>query len=327
MLDLYVSPSTVADSVHGTSNPQGALGCTDCHGENVFPHNGPSPESARAYRVRASQTCTNCHNELLADSAHLEQIAAGNLNAATCVDCHGAHQTPPIEEQQTLAAAVCSTCHTNTFDEWAQSPHSEMSSLGCAVCHLPHGQQLRIENTNQLCLNCHKVPQEIWVHNKHLGSEFKVTCANCHMSVNPDIQLAAADLESPDLGTELTEAPDTSNTDTTTDTVEMTPIDHTMIVNALSCSECHAKLDKAGIWAQLVDTDQSLVIERNSLRQQVVELEGRVSSDSESDKDKTSYVQLIQGLIVGVGVGVVVLLIVVSRLRSGKEVNTDNGDE
>jgi hypothetical protein len=297
VLDLYVSPVMIADSVHGATDEHAGLGCVDCHGETVFPHSGPSPESSRDYRIRASQVCSSCHNELLADSAHLEEIAAGNLAAATCVDCHGAHNVPATENQPTLVAEVCSTCHTDVYQEWDHSPHGDMSSLGCAVCHLPHGQQLRIEDTNTLCLNCHSVPGEIYVHNIHLESDYGVTCASCHMDYDPRVNLVS----------------DTGNT----------TVDHTMVVDTHACNQCHEELDRTGVWAELVGTDQQVVIERDSLRQQVATLESKESEDK-----KVNFVQLIQGLVFGLGIGIVILLILLPRLTRGNGNNEDsNGSE
>lgn len=302
VLDLYVSPVTIADSVHGTSNPDGALGCVDCHGEDIFPHSGPSPESARAYRIQASQLCSDCHNELLADSAHLEALAAGDLRAATCVDCHGAHSVPATEDQPTLVAEVCSNCHDNSFTEWRESPHADMGTLGCAVCHLPHGQQLRIEDTNTLCLNCHKVPEEIYIHARHLASEYPVSCASCHMAVHQTIQPVSTGPE---------------------------PTDHRMVVQTNSCNDCHEELDATGVWAQLRDTNEEVVIERDALRQQLSSLEEQLSARNENQSDSAvGYEQLIQGLIVGLGAAAIILLILIPRLtRNTSSTNVDNTDE
>jgi len=285
VLNLYVPPALIADSAHGTNSSQ-PLGCIDCHGEDIFPHSGQSPASARAYRIEASQLCSDCHHSLLPDSAHIEAIARGNLEAATCVDCHGAHEVPNTENQPTLVAAVCGDCHTESFEEWAQSPHANMGSLGCAVCHLPHGQQMRIADVNALCENCHQAPQDIYVHATHLESEFEVTCASCHMGLDPGVQLISDSHE---------------------------PTDHRMVVETRACNTCHEELETSGVWAELTGSDESLVIERDSLRQQVATLEQQLAQDGGSGGG-IDYIQLIQGLIVGLGLGTVVALILLPRL-------------
>ena len=53
VLNLYVPPALIADSAHGTNSSQ-PLGCIDCHGEDIFPHSGQSPASARAYRIEVA---------------------------------------------------------------------------------------------------------------------------------------------------------------------------------------------------------------------------------------------------------------------------------
>lgn len=285
VLNLYVPPALVADSAHG-ANSRNPLGCIDCHGEDIFPHNAPSPESARAYRIETSQLCGDCHNTLLADSAHLEAIARGNLEAATCVDCHGAHDVPRTEDQPTLVAAVCGDCHTESFTEWAESPHANMGSLGCAVCHLPHGQQMRISDITALCENCHQAPTDIYVHAKHLDSEYDVTCASCHMGLDPGVQLISESHE---------------------------PTDHRMVVQTRSCNVCHEELETSGVWAELVGSDESLTIERDSLRHQVATLEQDLAQSGGSGGG-VDYIQLIQGLIVGLGVGAIVALILIPKL-------------
>lgn len=286
VLNLYVPPALIADSAHGASSSQ-PLGCIDCHGEDIFPHSGPSPAGVRAYRIETSQLCSDCHNTLLADSAHLEAIARGNLEAATCVDCHGAHEVPNTENQPTLVAAVCGDCHTESFGEWAESPHANMGSLGCAVCHLPHGQQMRITDITALCENCHQAPEDIYVHAKHLESEYDVTCASCHMGLDPDIELISDSHE---------------------------PTDHRMVVETRACNTCHEELEQSGIWAELVGTDERLTIERDSLRQQIATLEQQLAGNEESGDGGVDYIQLIQGLIVGLGVGAVVALLLLPRL-------------
>jgi hypothetical protein len=251
--------------------------------------------------------CADCHNEVLADSAHIEAIAAGDLQAATCVDCHRAHDTPATEDHPALVSAVCGDCHTTSYAEWTESPHAGMESLGCAVCHLPHGQQLRIENTTALCMNCHNVPGDIYVHAKHLESEYDVSCASCHMAFDPDIQPMSGGEE---------------------------PTDHRMVVATESCNECHEELEENGTWAQLTDTNEEVVIERDALRQQVANLETQMSASSSSGGSESdeNYVRLIQGLIVGLGIGMILVLILVPRvMRSGNgntvDVTVEETDE
>lgn len=170
VLDLYVNPQTLADSVHGSSNPQGALGCVDCHGNNVFPHDAPPPANARIHTIENSLNCTSCHEshaEELAPSVHYTAIVAGNLRAATCVDCHGGHAVVPVVEETKLSITQnCATCHTATYAEYQESVHGEAllagdpNVPGCLDCHGVHGIQhpttaLFRNRSPQLCATCH----------------------------------------------------------------------------------------------------------------------------------------------------------------------------
>ncbi|MCL4875865.1 MAG: cytochrome c3 family protein [Anaerolineae bacterium] len=169
-LNLHVDPAVLADSVHGKNNPEGALGCVDCHGEQAFPHVGAAPADARLYTIEASEICTQCHTEQAAgqaDSVHAAGLARGNLRAATCVDCHGAHNVKPIADNPALAANVCGTCHTSVFDEYQASIHGEAllgrgdtNAPSCIDCHGVHGinnpttAQAR-NRSPELCATCH----------------------------------------------------------------------------------------------------------------------------------------------------------------------------
>lgn len=170
VFEIAVNPETIANSVHGTQNEAGALGCIDCHGENVFPHTQPLPASSRVYTIQQSVTiCTSCHEDQtseMVDGVHLNALAAGNLSAASCVDCHGAHDVqPPAESPQNVAQA-CGNCHQVVFTEYEHSVHGEALFEGdpnvpnCADCHGVHGIQnpttaLFRNRSPELCAGCH----------------------------------------------------------------------------------------------------------------------------------------------------------------------------
>jgi predicted CXXCH cytochrome family protein len=169
-LDLHVTADTLANSVHGTNNPQGALGCVDCHGANKFPHDDPLPATVRQYTLSANQICTTCHEEhitALIDSVHAEGLARGNERAATCVDCHGAHDVKPVKDHPEVAAQVCATCHISIFAEYRESIHGEAllarndtNAPTCITCHGVHGinQPTLAQARNrspELCAECH----------------------------------------------------------------------------------------------------------------------------------------------------------------------------
>lgn len=159
----------LANSVHGSSNEQGALGCVDCHGVDAFPHDDPLPETGRAYTVQKSLACVNCHTEQtenLADDVHYVALIDGNIRSATCVDCHGAHDVQTLDEPITRISETCGDCHTVTFDEYRNSVHGEALFEGdenaptCTDCHGVHGIEhpttaLFRNRSPELCATCH----------------------------------------------------------------------------------------------------------------------------------------------------------------------------
>ena len=84
-------------SVHGVGNEWQQLECNDCHENYNYPHPPLEAASAREYTIEKTELCARCHQtqqEGHMDGVHAEALAEGNLDAATCVDCHNAHYTP-----------------------------------------------------------------------------------------------------------------------------------------------------------------------------------------------------------------------------------------
>lgn len=301
ILNLFVDPATVANSVHGHSNPQGALGCVDCHGENAFPHNGPTPANSRRYTINAVQMCNTCHEQEASDlqnGLHEKAIEAGDLEAAVCTDCHGAHDIQPATNHPQLVAGVCGDCHKSTYEEWRNSPHVDIGPLGCAKCHSQHSQELRISDVNELCTNCHKAPGDIYIHEQHIGSTaYDVTCADCHMHRESNVEMVS---------------------------VEFQPTGHTMKLDARPCNSCHEQLEVSGQWPEIANTvNERIMSERDELQKRVAELETEITT-AETETG-TNSVQLTQGLIIGLGLGVTLALVLVPRFnRSKRKEESDN---
>ncbi len=147
----------------------GPLGCTACHGDMRFPHQEPLPANRRALTLDMTGVCATCHTEQAAgqaDSVHANALLAGNPHAATCVDCHGAHEITPPNEPRTRISEICGTCHTIAFGEYRQSVHGQALYAGdpnvptCIDCHGVHGinhpttAQFR-NRSPELCAECH----------------------------------------------------------------------------------------------------------------------------------------------------------------------------
>jgi predicted CXXCH cytochrome family protein len=99
---------------------------------------------------------------------HRKRIRAGNLEAAVCSDCHGAHDVTSPNEPRARISQTCSTCHPAIAAAWTRSVHGRAAASPssaedvptCTDCHRAHdiaepraGSWL--VRTPELCGNCH----------------------------------------------------------------------------------------------------------------------------------------------------------------------------
>lgn len=289
--NLFVNPATIAASVHGANSSEGTFGCVDCHGEDAFPHNLPSPSDDRAYTLYSVSICAQCHVDEVTElesGLHEQAILAGDHEAAVCTDCHGAHDVQPVVEEPELIAGVCGDCHTNTLVEWRASEHVDIGPLGCATCHSPHSQRLRAGNTpDELCINCHEEAPELFVHAQHLGSESPVTCVDCHMYTEPHLDTQLVGI-------------------TTLDA----PTGHSMELDSTPCNTCHEELVVSGEWSQLIANRDTVAQETAILEPTPDPLE---QAEEVTAASNDSLVQLIQGLVLGLGFGVTFATVIIAR--------------
>ena len=176
-IPLKVDTETILNSMHG-SNLTDSYGytpfqCTDCHSNKetyTFPHQNILPDDKRSFVTRRSAICEDCHaavSEKHGDSTHAAARAEGNLDAATCIDCHGAHDVHKAGEPREAISQTCGNCHTEINEEYEASVHGE-ALLGeqnpdvplCIDCHGVHDitdpttAQYRLDSP-QLCATCH----------------------------------------------------------------------------------------------------------------------------------------------------------------------------
>jgi predicted CXXCH cytochrome family protein len=170
VLSLTIDPSVLAQSVHGETNPEGALACADCHTDHRFPHQPQLSQSIREFQLERYVTCRNCHEEQYThqqDSVHNIALEQGRLEAATCVDCHGAHDIQPPDQPRQRISLTCGRCHGAIFDQYRQSVHgAALLEEGnpdvptCIDCHGVHNiadptTTLFRVRSPELCANCH----------------------------------------------------------------------------------------------------------------------------------------------------------------------------
>ena len=180
-------------SVHGRARIHGngdVPTCQSCHGSahTVLPATDPrSPVS----KQHLPDTCGACHSDprlaakyMFAEvrpvdawrqGVHGRAIAQGNLNAASCSDCHGTHDIlPPSDPHSKIwkqnVAATCGRCHAGVYQTYASSIHGQAVARGvlqaatCTDCHSEHkilapgnpGSPVYMANISQeACSRCH----------------------------------------------------------------------------------------------------------------------------------------------------------------------------
>ena len=169
-LNLTIDANALHDSVHGEGNSWQPLACTDCHEDVRFPHEPVTVESKREYNLEQYPLCGRCHEtnyDHTLDDVHGAAIAEGEVDAAVCTDCHGAHDTPIPNEPRERISYTCEQCHSTIFDEYATSVHGDalLSESNpdvptCINCHGVHNISdpttalFRIRSP-QLCAECH----------------------------------------------------------------------------------------------------------------------------------------------------------------------------
>jgi cytochrome b subunit of formate dehydrogenase len=152
-------------SVHGDALAKGVLfapNCTDCHGEHSI--TAITRDDSPVSRKREAQTCLECHLDdpevrsripvsagfiaSYTESIHGMALQAGNINAATCSDCHGDHEILDPNHPNSMihrrnVANTCGTCHTDAHEEYMQSSHGiglERGMRGVPTCTDCHGE-------------------------------------------------------------------------------------------------------------------------------------------------------------------------------------------
>jgi len=161
VISLYVSEEAVNTAAHRF------IDCTTCH--TAQPHEVNTPLT----KLSLAQKCGTCHQyqyKLHRESVHGQQLAQGNPDVATCVDCHSPtgnpHSVIRVLEYNAPAykkniAQTCAKCHGNeelmanygivekVYESYMRSFHGKAIQLGtyeitqldkatCTNCHGYH---------------------------------------------------------------------------------------------------------------------------------------------------------------------------------------------
>lgn len=167
---IQVDREAFLASVHG-SNDEGPNTCTSCHGDYTAAHNTELLTTPREWRLALNeQLCESCHViqvEQNADGMHAEIAAAGNPNAAICIDCHGYHDVTMPDVPRSRISQTCGDCHVAIYEEYGDSAHGEAllddsnpDAPTCEDCHGVHSIEDPTTNpfrlrSPELCAECH----------------------------------------------------------------------------------------------------------------------------------------------------------------------------
>lgn len=184
-----------AASAHGTSLRAGdaaAPNCFTCHGDPKIASKDPALTLER--KLAQTKLCESCHVEKpevashvlrgtkfvesFERSVHGAALQDGNADAATCVDCHGAHEMNRAIASGALMhkqrqPETCAKCHEEEANAFGESVHAAALRKGngdspaCTDCHGEH--DIRGHTDPLSPVHATNVAQEV--------------CATCHASL------------------------------------------------------------------------------------------------------------------------------------------------
>jgi formate dehydrogenase gamma subunit len=161
-------------SIHGQAQKRGdpdAPNCFSCHGpvHSILASDDPA---SLVSKQKQPDTCASCHSnpgflsrhniplahlvEFYKQSVHARAIAAGNLKAAVCSDCHSSHSILPARDAKSTinhwnVAATCGKCHSQIEKTYMASVHGQAMLAGVRdtpVCTDCHGEHLILSPNN-----------------------------------------------------------------------------------------------------------------------------------------------------------------------------------
>lgn len=168
--------------LHGTLKPEEAARCETCHMDHEGRDFNPNLNAIKKFD-HALLGFSLVRHIVNYDGAPLE-CKSCHLNtdlqfeAATCVDCHGKHDTVFMLGHQRAFGQDCRTCHDG-LDQTTGFDHAQTSfplegqhaALECAACHRP---EVAPQDAPTRCAGCHAEPAS------HLAVFSDQDCAGCH---------------------------------------------------------------------------------------------------------------------------------------------------
>ncbi|MBN8457150.1 MAG: cytochrome b/b6 domain-containing protein [Verrucomicrobia bacterium] len=194
---------TFGASVHGQAKSKGdtkAADCAACHGTHEVLRR--TDVGSKIHSANLVKTCGDCHQAAAAEvatSVHGKAMAKGEVDAATCLDCHAEHQISKLSGGKPSAhtSEACANCHASakinsrfglpgdrvqTFKESFHGLAAQGGSTvaaNCASCHgyhkiLPSKDPASTIHPSKLletCGKCHPGASEHFVEGKIHSTE------------------------------------------------------------------------------------------------------------------------------------------------------------
>ena len=171
LLYLTVDRQEYAHSIHGEKG----YACVQCH-TNIreYPHPKLEAQTRREVSIELYPACGRCHDDkyqAAQDSVHAKALEDGNIEAAVCTDCHGAHNVQDPTTPRTRIPQTCERCHSTIYDAYVQSVHgAALFGEGnpdvptCIDCHGVHDVEGPSNSpfrlfSPQICAKCHTDPE------------------------------------------------------------------------------------------------------------------------------------------------------------------------
>lgn len=182
-------------SAHAFKDAQGVRAVPDCLSCHREPIAGQHAQPGIAeLKLAQNKLCESCHVEKpelagkpamgakfvssFEQSVHGAALREGKAEAASCVDCHGAHQmnraaVAGAHVNREQISDTCAKCHEKEASEYKSSAHAtallkgNVDSASCTSCHGEHDIKLHTDPTSP-------------VHKSNLAQQ---VCADCHSSV------------------------------------------------------------------------------------------------------------------------------------------------
>lgn len=218
----------IKDDVHTVAG----LSCVECHGgDGTAVEPDVSMSKAKGFigkpkHADIPQLCGKCHSnpdymrrfrpqqrvdqlELYKTSVHGKKLAAGDMNVATCIDCHSVHNIRAVKDAASPVhpkniPETCGRCHgdaakmaqykipTNQLADYKTSVHydalakrGDLSAPTCASCHGNHGAKPpEVASVSAVCGSCHVLFAQLYEKSVHQpifgGGSAGGGCTVCH---------------------------------------------------------------------------------------------------------------------------------------------------